>query len=100
MTAPKETVCKPLNTLGWWACFLLATVLMSQWFHTFKALLAAPTLANALVWLGVMTALTLVVVLLGYDSYVQAKGKGEVQRPIRLMDWMMEKRFLLKGDLK
>jgi hypothetical protein len=91
---------KPLKRFQWWACFLLATYLMSLWFQTFKTFTLVPSLGNGLIWLGVMTLLTLIVMVLTYDSYVQEKNRDRVQKPIRVFEWLMAKRFLLKGDLK
>lgn len=91
---------KPLKRIHWWACFILATYLMSLWFQTFKAFTLTPTLGNGLIWLGVMLLLTLIVMVLTYDSYVQEKSRDRVQKPIRVFEWLMAKRFLLKGDLK
>lgn len=89
---------KPLSKGLWWGCFLLATYMMSLGFQTFRVFTLNPNLQNGLLWLGSMTLLALVVTVLIYDSYVQEKNRACVQKPIRLFEWMMEKRFLLKGE--
>lgn len=89
----------------WWLLFLAATYVMSQWFQTFRVFTITPSLENGLVWLGANLLLFVNVAVLVYDSYVQEKGRGQVQKPLRLFEWMYRRQFLLKdrprqeGDL-
>lgn len=87
---------KPLNRGMWWFFFLVATIITSLGFQTFKVFTLEPTLKNGLLWLLVMLLLFQAVLLLAYDSYVQEKGKGTVQKPVKLFEWMIRKRFLLR----
>lgn len=82
---------KPL----WWVAFLAATYLMSLWFQTFKVFTLTPNLMNGLSWLAVMGVLLLVIAVMTYDSYVQERLKGRIQKPARLFEWLIQKRFLL-----
>jgi len=91
---------KPLSRGMWWACFLLASFIMSLCFQTFKAFTLVPNWSNGLAWLAAMLLMGQTVLVLAYDSYVQETAKGRVQRPIRLFEWMMHKRFLLRAVLK
>ncbi len=88
---------KPLRRPVWWATFLLATYTMSLWFQTFKVFTRVPSMANAFSWLGVMALLVVVLALLAYDSYVQEKAKGKIQKPARLFEWLIARRFLLQS---
>lgn len=83
----------------WWFLFLSATVIMSQWFQTFRVFTITPSMENGLIWLGMNLLLIANVALLVYDSYVQEKGRGQVQKPLRLFEWMYRRQFLLKGHL-
>lgn len=96
----KLKVDKPLSRPMWWIFFLMASYMMSLWFQTFKAFTLVPSLTNGLVWLVVMFLLAHVLVVLIYDSYVQEKGLGRIEKPIRLFEWMLEKRFLMRSVLK
>lgn len=87
---------KPLNRGMWWFFFLTATVITSLGFQTFRVFTLEPDLKNGLIWLLVMVLLVQAVLLLAYDSYVQEKGKGTVQKPVKLFEWMIQKRFLLR----
>ncbi|MCE3235323.1 MAG: hypothetical protein K0Q50_1503 [Vampirovibrio sp.] len=91
---------KPLSRPMWWIFFLMASYIMSLWFQTFKAFTMVPSLPNGLVLLAVMFLLGQVLMVLIYDSYVQEKGRGRIQKPIRLFEWMLEKRFLMRSVLK
>lgn len=86
---------KPLCRSAWWVLFLLATYTMSLWFQTFKAFTRTPSVAHGLLWLGVMAFLLLLLTILAYDSYVQEKVKGRVQKSLPPFDWLIERRFLL-----
>jgi hypothetical protein len=97
---PLAAVEKPLNRVMWWMLFLVATYVMSLWFQTFKAFTLVPSLTNGLIWLLVMFLLTQVLIVLAYDSYVLEKGRGRIEKPVRLFEWMMQKRFLLKSVLE
>lgn len=88
---------KPLRRPVWWAMFLVATYTMSLWFQTFKVFTKVPSVATALPWLGVMALLIAVLGLLAYDSYVQEKAKGTIQKPARLFEWLIARRFLLQA---
>jgi hypothetical protein len=59
-----------------------------------------PNLVNGLLWGLAMFMLAQVVVVLVYDSYVLEKTRGRIQRPIRLFEWMMQRRFLLRSVLE
>lgn len=87
---------KPLNRGMWWFFFLVATVITSFGFQTFRVFTLQPTLQNGLLWLLVMTLLIHAVILLAYDSYVQEKKKDTVKKPVKLFEWMIQKRFLLR----
>lgn len=91
---------KPLSRGMWWACFLLASFIMSLCFQTFKAFTLVPNWSNGLVWLVSLLLMGQMVLILVYDSYVQESAKGRVQRPIRLFEWMMQKRILLRAVLE
>lgn len=91
---------KPLSRVAWWALFLLATFVMSLWFQTFKTFTLVPSLQNGLVWLGVMALLVLVLAVLVYDSYVQEKAKGRIEKPFRLFEWLIQQRFLIHKDFQ
>ena len=93
--AATETPQKPLSRLAWWLLFGVATYLMSLWFQTFKLFTLTPSLPNGLQWLGVMAALSGVVGLMVYDSYVVEARKGEIRKPFRPFEWMIQRRFLL-----
>ncbi len=95
-----SSVTKPLNRGMWWTLFLAATFLMSLWFQTYKAFASIPTLNNGLIWGLVMFLLAQVLIVLVYDSYVQEKSRGRVEKPIRLFEWMIKKRFLLRSVLE
>jgi hypothetical protein len=90
-----QTRQKPLSKPAWWALFLLATYTMSLWFQTFKAFTRLPNLLHGLAWLSVMAALVALLALLAYDSYVQEKARGRIQKSVRLFEWLMKHRFLL-----
>jgi|GEM_PF-2246333 len=96
----KKTTQKPLSRGMWWACFLLASFVMSLCFQTFKAFTLVPNWSNGLVWVVAMLLMAQMVLVLIYDSYVQETANGRVQRPIRLFEWMMQKRFLLRAVLE
>ncbi len=87
---------KPLNRAMWWFFFLMATMVASLGFKTFKIFTLQPNWPNGLLWLLVMILLFQAVGLLAYDSYVQEKGKGTVEKPVKLFEWMIRKRFLLR----
>jgi hypothetical protein len=87
---------KPL----WWALFLVATYLMSLWFQTFKTFTLTPILSTGFAWLLVMGLLTVVIMILAYDSYVQEKGKGRIEKPARLFEWMIARRVLFPPSLR
>lgn len=91
---------KPLNKIQWWACFLVATYLMSLWFQASRAFFQATSLSQGITWFAVSMPLGMVLLVLIYDSYVQEKNRNHVQKSIRIFEWLMAKRFLLKGDLK
>jgi hypothetical protein len=91
---------KPLSRGMWWACFLLASFTMSLCFSTFKAFTLVPSWSNGLVWLVALLLMGQLLLVMVYDSYVQEAAKGRVQRPIRLFEWMMQKRFLLRAVLE
>ena len=97
----KETqIIKPLSRGMWWACFLLASFIMSLCFQTFKAFTLVPSWSNGLIWLVALLLLSQVVLVLIYDSYVLEKARGRVERPIRFFEWMLNKGFLLKAVLE
>jgi len=96
----KMAIQKPLSRVMWWACFLLASFIMSLCFQTFKAFTLVPNWSNGLVWVVAMLLMAQMVLVLIYDSYVQETANGRVQRPIRLFEWMMQKRFLLRAVLE
>jgi len=96
----KTAIQKPLNRGMWWACFLLASFVMSLCFQTFKAFTLVPNWSNGLVWAVAMLLMAQMVLILIYDSYVQETANGRIQRPIRLFEWMMQKRFLLRAVLE
>lgn len=87
---------KPLNRMTWWFFFLLATFIASLGFQTFRIFTLEPTWPNAGLWLLVMALLFQSIGILAYDSYVQEKHKGNVQKPVKLFDWMIRKGFLLR----
>lgn len=87
---------KPLGRVMWWLLFLIATYITSLGFSSFGAFTHQPTLQNALIWLLVMVLLFQSILLLVYDSYVQEKIRGKVEKPVRLFEWMIRKRFLLR----
>jgi glucan phosphoethanolaminetransferase (alkaline phosphatase superfamily) len=91
---------KPLSRGMWVLLFLVASFIMSLWFQTFKTFTLVPTLGNAMLWLFVMFLLAQVVIVLIYDSYVLEKSRGRIQKPIRLFEWMIRKRFLLRSVLE
>ena len=91
---------KPLSRGMWWACFILASITMSLCFQTFKAFTLVPNWSNGLLWLIAILMMVQLVVVLIYDSYVQEKSRGTIQRPIRLFEWMMNRRFLLRAVLE
>jgi len=95
-----SSVMKPLSRVVWWTLFLAATILMSLWFQTYKAFASVPTLNSGLIWGLVMFLLVQVLIVLVYDSYVQEKSRGRVEKPIRLFEWMIKKRFLLRSVLE
>lgn len=90
------TVEKPLSRGMWWFFFLIATFITSLAFKTFGLFTLQPNLQNGLLWLLVLTILFQAFGVLAYDSYVQEKAKGKVQKPVRLFEWMIQKRFLLR----
>lgn len=94
-TLQKSDMEKPLNRVMWWLFFLIATFTASLGFKTFGAFTLRPNLLNASVWLLVMVLLFVSIVVLAYDSYVQEKGKGNVQKPVKLFEWMIRRGFLL-----
>lgn len=91
---------KPLGRGMWWACFLIASFTMSLCFQTFKAFTLVPNWSNGLMWLVAILLLVQVVLVLIYDSYVLEKARGRIQKPLRLFEWMMHKRFLLRAVLE
>ncbi|HEY9686291.1 MAG TPA: hypothetical protein V6C52_04875 [Coleofasciculaceae cyanobacterium] len=100
MSKPSQSMEKPLTRPMWWGLFLAATYVMSLWFQTFKVFTVTPTLTNGLGWLGVNLLLLLIVMTLIYDSYVQEKGRGRIEKPIRLFEWMHRRAFLLRSNLR
>lgn len=91
---------KPLNRGLWWALFLMASFIMSLCFQTFKTFTLIPSLNNGLLWGLAMLMLAQVVIVLIYDSYVLEKSRGRIQKPVRLFEWMMRRRFLLRSVLE
>jgi hypothetical protein len=81
---------KPFKPWQWWVVFGLATFVMSLGFQAFRDFTVTPTLRNGCIWLGVMLLLALLLTVLIFDSYVQEKARGKVERSIRLFDWMMD----------
>jgi len=98
--ADSRNVRKPLGRALWWMLFLLASFIMSLCFQSFKTFTLVPSLNNGLLWILAMVLLAQVVVVLIYDSYVLEKNRGRIQKPIRLFEWMMQKRFLLRSVLE
>jgi hypothetical protein len=91
---------KPLGRGMWWTLFLMASFIMSLCFRTFKTFTLVPSLGNGLLWGLALFLLAQVVLVLVYDSYVLEKSRGRIQRPIRLFEWMLRKRFLLRSVLE
>jgi hypothetical protein len=91
---------KPLTQGMWWLLFAAATYMASLGFQTFKTFTLVPSLTNGLVWLGVLLILGLLVGILAYDSYAQERLRGQVQRPVRLFDRLMERNFLMSQSLR
>lgn len=87
---------KPLSRVMWWFFFLLATFITSLGFSSFRVFTLQPTLQNGLLWMLVMLLLFQSILLLAYDSYVQEKIRGKVEKPVKLFEWMIRKRFLLR----
>lgn len=87
---------KPLSRAMWWFFFLMATFIASLGFKTFKIFTLQPNWPNGALWALVMLLLFHAVAVLAYDSYVQEKWKGTVQKPVKLFEWMIRKRFLLR----
>lgn len=77
---------KPLSTPLWWAFFALATFIMSLCFQAFKVFTVDPTWLTGLEFIGVMALLVFVTAVLIYDSYVNERQQGKVQRPVRLFE--------------
>ncbi|HWV47122.1 MAG TPA: hypothetical protein VN039_14065 [Nitrospira sp.] len=96
----KSLLQKPLSRVMWWVCFLLASFTMSLCFQTFKAFTLVPNWSNGLIWLAAVLLTGQVLLVLVYDSYVQETAKGRIERPVRLLEWMMNKRFLLRAVLE
>jgi preprotein translocase subunit SecG len=94
-TLQKSDIEKPLNRVMWWLVFLIATFAASLGFKTFGAFTLRPNLLNASVWALVMLFLFLSIAVLAYDSYVHEKFKGNVQKPVKLFEWMIRRGFLL-----
>lgn len=91
-----DLVSKPLSRLTWWFFFLVATFIASLGFQTFKVFTLNPNWQTAGWWVLVMLLLFQAVAILAYDSYVQEMHKGNVQKPVKLFDWMIRKGFLLR----
>ena len=91
---------KPLTRTLWWILFAAATYGMSLWFQTFKTFTLTPTWPTALPWMAVNFLLFLLLGTLIYDSYVQEKCRGHIQKPLRLFEWLMRKQFLLRGPFQ
>ena len=70
----------------WWAVFILATVMLSQFIQRFKAFTLAPNLETGLMLLGVILLLLLSCLALIYDGYLKEKQKGSVHHPVRLFE--------------
>ena len=96
----KQQSNKPLGRAMWWLLFAMASYITSLWFQTFRTFTLTPSLGNGLLWLFVMFLLAQVVLVLIYDSYVLEKSRGRIEKPIRLFEWMMRKRFLLRSVLE
>jgi magnesium-transporting ATPase (P-type) len=96
----EQLIQKPLSRGMWWACFVMASYIMSLCFQTFKAFTLVPNWSNGLVWLVAMLLLAQVILVLVYDSYVLEKAQGRVQKPVRFFEWMLHKRFLLRAVLE
>ncbi|MEB3246156.1 MAG: hypothetical protein VKJ06_09260 [Vampirovibrionales bacterium] len=82
-----------LNTIAWWAVFLLCAVGLSWVFETFKQFTLVPNLTNGLLLAGAFFILLGAFVLLLYDSYAKEKQKDKITRPFALFEaWYHRKR--------
>lgn len=86
---------KPLSAWGWWLMFGLSTWAMANCFQTFRDFTNVPDARNGFLWVFSFFLLTPPLLLLIYDSYAQEKNRGRVEKPLRLFEWMMRRRFLL-----
>jgi len=89
---------KPLSTLQWWICFGLATYVLSLCFQQFRVFTVTPNWATGGAWLAVIALLALIMLLLGYDSYIHEKRGGKVRNAIPMFDWLEAKGFLTGGN--
>jgi len=92
---PSESLQKPLSRLAWWAYFLVASFVMSLWFEASRTLSASLSWLNGLHLLAVTLLLAMILLVLVYDSYVQEKSRGRIHHPMRLFEWLIQRRFLL-----
>ena len=88
---------KPLSTLQWWVCFALDTYVLSLCFQQFRVFTVTPDWPNGGLMLGVLALLLMIMALLGYDSYIGEKRKGNVEKNIAAFDWLDDKGFLTGG---
>lgn len=93
----EHSMSRPLSRFSWWLLFLVSTYLMSLFFQAFKVFTLVPVLKNAFLCFLVVFLLFQVLLLLIYDSYVHEKSQGKILKPVRFLEWMINKRFLLRN---
>jgi hypothetical protein len=87
---------KPLSRFVWWMLFLVGTYVMSLCFERFRVFTLTPTVQNGAWLFFVLLMMFHVLFVMVYDSYVQEKISGRIQKPFQLFEWLIQKRFLLK----
>ncbi|MBY0403646.1 MAG: hypothetical protein K2X66_07075, partial [Cyanobacteria bacterium] len=83
---------KFLNPVQWWVLFAVNTYLMAQVFQTFREFTLQPTASHLLILLGIVAALSLMLGLQLFDSYVNEKNKGNVHNQVPLFEWFLRLR--------
>jgi hypothetical protein len=80
---------KFLNPVQWWVLFAVNTFLMAQVFQTFREFTLQPTASHLFILLGIVAALSLMLGLQLFDSYVTEKNKGNVHNQVPLFEWFL-----------
>ncbi|MGE0199841.1 MAG: hypothetical protein AB7P76_02595 [Candidatus Melainabacteria bacterium] len=88
-----RTFRKPMTQTLWWACFAAATVVLSLCFQQFKNFTLQPTAWNGFLMAGVLLLLTVLVMLMIYDGYVQERLAGNVRHPFGLFEAVLIRQY-------